>query len=108
LCSFSTSECVSSHLPAIPTRRSSDLAHSPRRSAEIDRIAEAVASQDLDRHALRRDRIIAVIPARGEGENESEYRDTMQHRHTSRSEEHTSELQSRENIVCRLLLEKKK
>src|SRR5690606_39974536 len=26
----------------------------------------------------------------------------------SRSEEHTSELQSRENIVCRLLLEKKK
>src|SRR5690606_40937294 len=27
---------------------------------------------------------------------------------TSRSEEHTSELQSRENLVCRLLLEKKK
>src|SRR5690606_39681641 len=26
----------------------------------------------------------------------------------NRSEEHTSELQSRENIVCRLLLEKKK
>src|SRR5690606_42073622 len=29
-------------------------------------------------------------------------------RGTSRSEEHTSELQSRENLVCRLLLEKKK
>src|SRR5690606_41092302 len=29
------------------------------------------------------------------------------HRHL-RSEEHTSELQSRENLVCRLLLEKKK
>src|SRR5690606_40365763 len=28
--------------------------------------------------------------------------------HTHRSEEHTSELQSRENLVCRLLLEKKK
>src|SRR5690606_41405047 len=28
-------------------------------------------------------------------------------RHASRSEEHTSELQSRENLVCRLLLEKK-
>src|SRR5690606_39662848 len=27
---------------------------------------------------------------------------------TTRSEEHTSELQSRENLVCRLLLEKKK
>src|SRR5690606_39510856 len=30
------------------------------------------------------------------------------YRHPSRSEEHTSELQSRENLVCRLLLEKKK
>src|SRR5436309_9900172 len=32
------------------------------------------------------------------------------HAHTvaMRSEEHTSELQSRENLVCRLLLEKKK
>src|SRR5207302_8894462 len=28
--------------------------------------------------------------------------------HEERSEEHTSELQSRENLVCRLLLEKKK
>src|SRR5690606_39895546 len=28
--------------------------------------------------------------------------------HGMRSEEHTSELQSRENLVCRLLLEKKK
>src|SRR5436309_4628485 len=28
--------------------------------------------------------------------------------HLLRSEEHTSELQSRENLVCRLLLEKKK
>src|SRR6266511_5358055 len=34
----------------------------------------------------------------------------LQQRHTvvvDRSEEHTSELQSRENLVCRLLLEKK-
>src|SRR5690606_41757146 len=30
------------------------------------------------------------------------------HQHPYRSEEHTSELQSRENLVCRLLLEKKK
>src|SRR5690606_41194099 len=29
-------------------------------------------------------------------------------RRPARSEEHTSELQSRENLVCRLLLEKKK
>src|SRR3712207_8127030 len=32
---------------------------------------------------------------------------TSSHRH-SRSEEHTSELQSRQYLVCRLLLEKKK
>src|SRR2546430_7148779 len=31
-----------------------------------------------------------------------------QRRETQRSEEHTSELQSQSNIVCRLLLEKKK
>src|SRR5690606_39449037 len=31
-----------------------------------------------------------------------------QARRSGRSEEHTSELQSRENLVCRLLLEKKK
>src|SRR2546421_9004283 len=30
------------------------------------------------------------------------------HHETSRSEEHTSELQSRSDLVCRLLLEKKK
>src|SRR3989475_2677552 len=30
------------------------------------------------------------------------------HTHQSRSEEHTSELQSQSNLVCRLLLEKKK
>src|SRR5438270_1828990 len=30
------------------------------------------------------------------------------HRDDSRSEEHTSELQSQSNLVCRLLLEKKK
>src|SRR2546429_6072580 len=50
-----------------------------------------------------------------------EYRDYMTHtgrflprlrstrlRHADRSEEHTSELQSRLHLVCRLLLEKKK
>src|SRR5439155_15378051 len=32
----------------------------------------------------------------------------IRHRRTDRSEEHTSELQSRGHLVCRLLLEKKK
>src|SRR5438874_10591614 len=34
--------------------------------------------------------------------------DTLTRRPTLRSEEHTSELQSRRDLVCRLLLEKKK
>src|SRR2546430_5125244 len=34
--------------------------------------------------------------------------DNVRRRSSSRSEEHTSELQSQSNLVCRLLLEKKK
>src|SRR5690606_41646046 len=37
-----------------------------------------------------------------------DYLQTIYHGINERSEEHTSELQSRENLVCRLLLEKKK
>src|SRR5690606_39864801 len=37
-----------------------------------------------------------------------ESHDALDQKRAVRSEEHTSELQSRENIVCRLLLEKKK
>src|SRR5688572_31203528 len=36
-----------------------------------------------------------------------EERSRMQAAHMARSEEHTSELQSQSNLVCRLLLEKK-
>src|SRR5690606_20418941 len=37
----------------------------------------------------------------------SHYAGFQRSTHAGRSEEHTSELQSRENLVCRLLLEKK-
>src|SRR2546430_5408354 len=36
------------------------------------------------------------------------YNENKQHRDANRSEEHTSELQSQSNLVCRLLLEKNK
>src|SRR5688572_32280466 len=42
---------------------------------------------------------------RDQEETRQHYRAAMQNR---RSEEHTSELQSQSNLVCRLLLEKKK
>src|SRR5436309_7424809 len=44
------------------------------------------------------------------GEKERQIREQIRPKQSGqhRSEEHTSELQSRENLVCRLLLEKKK
>src|SRR5690606_40775999 len=44
----------------------------------------------------------------GEHDNNEIIREILALRAERRSEEHTSELQSRENLVCRLLLEKKK
>src|SRR5699024_12418990 len=40
--------------------------------------------------------------------NEEEFKQSLQYVRYERSEEHTSELQSRFDLVCRLLLEKKK
>src|SRR5436309_14250144 len=68
-----------------PYRRSSDLRHASRTSR---------ASPTAARSSLRRG--FRCGPIRQEL------------RAAVRSEEHTSELQSRENLVCRLLLEKKK
>src|SRR5690606_40541863 len=72
-------------LPSFPTRRSSDL-RNPSRSSSRRR-----APRERAPPAPRR--------ARAPGGDAPSLR---------RSEEHTSELQSRENLVCRLLLEKKK
>src|SRR3712207_8761755 len=44
----------------------------------------------------------------GHGAEDLPREDEHQRRHRDRSEEHTSELQSRQYLVCRLLLEKKK
>src|SRR5690606_40895327 len=84
-------------LPSFPTRRSSDLrvflSHAPRPS-DPPRVRHAAPAPDgrTARWAptISRSTRDAPHPAR------------------TRSEEHTSELQSRENLVCRLLLEKKK
>src|SRR3712207_8010596 len=65
----------------------------------------------------RRHRRVAVRVLRGEQEQVAvDLRGVRQHPHEQvtepprhpRSEEHTSELQSRQYLVCRLLLEKKK
>src|SRR2546427_8629435 len=49
----------------------------------------------------RKAQVILIQPRHGAG-------DSAQRRCRIRSEEHTSELQSQSNLVCRLLLEKKK
>src|SRR5690606_42122978 len=81
---------------------------------------EASARRDGQAHALRR-RAAADGGGGREDRRPDRPADRRQHRrelrrcrgrrrrarHAPRSEEHTSELQSRENLVCRLLLEKK-
>src|SRR5690606_42065442 len=76
---------------SFPTRRSSDLDHQhagDRATAEAARSGIGPA-MDVD------------AAARG-------FRGAHVGTHRDRSEEHTSELQSREKLVCRPLLEKKK
>src|SRR5690606_41477657 len=90
-------QCAGDHrdLHSFPTRRSSDL--DPRPSAQgrhVDAFRPACASW-----------MPATAPC--------DFTNAAIGAHASRcsslrSEEHTSELQSREKLVCRLLLEKKK
>src|SRR5437016_9841694 len=68
-------------------------------------------SDDVDVHGLVDRGIDVVGERRGERRRSAEagvQRDRVGDRARSRSEEHTSELQSLTNLVCRLLLEKKK
>src|SRR2546427_7538178 len=61
-------------------------------------------------HAGRRDEFLDFVGAHEPADLAVELRDDVarRSRRRQRSEEHTSELQSQSNLVCRLLLEKKK
>src|SRR6266480_4677447 len=65
----------------------------------------ASPSRTQGRSRMRESRTYGSV--RGALRNERPYRDRFA-RNDGRSEEHTSELQSHVNLVCRLLLEKKK
>src|SRR5690606_41832182 len=83
-------------LHSFPTRRSSDLERADRLPAP--HVPQHVRDQlAVNAHVDLRELTPAV---------DREARPVREH--AARSEEHTSELQSRENLVCRLLLEKKK
>src|SRR5438046_6058283 len=93
------------HLHSIPTRRSSDLA------GIRDRVE---ADQYVQSWLYKRPETTTVLlrPAHITGSHASslfmEYVNAKAVPMLLRSEEHTSELQSLTNLVCRLLLEKKK
>src|SRR5690606_42157978 len=90
------------HLLSFPTRRSSDLAQSNGRHDPGD-LRDIVAAAA---HALVR--LAEGIRNRRDQPDRVASQLTLRCFRKCRSEEHTSELQSRENLVCRLLLEKKK
>src|SRR5690606_41508133 len=80
--------CDHRDLHSFPTRRSSDLLNNRRSFAA----SGAVGAKLID--------LLGITRVSGGAE-------LAAHMVVIRSEEHTSELQSRENLVCRLLLEKK-
>src|SRR5690606_41713613 len=90
--------CAGAHrdLHSFPTRRSSDLRGDPLNPTRQDRILPR--ARDIARAFIIVYLLLTMACA------SAYWFAGMQ----PRSEEHTFELQSRENLVCRLLLEKKK
>src|SRR5690606_42050518 len=91
-------------LPTFPTRRSSDLVLLEQKNdltlANKNQIAQQFTPEI---QALKQE-----IETLQNETNTKEAEVNALYNTYIRSEEHTSELQSRENLVCRLLLEKKK
>src|SRR5690606_40792522 len=104
---FANRDSNLAHLPPSPTRRSSDL--SLRRVAQHPPDGLADEELGLVEHRVGvATEAVPVAAALPERHQQGEERDpTDPEVVVGRSEEHTSELQSRENLVCRLLLEKK-
>src|SRR5439155_26991913 len=88
---------------SFPTRRSSDLL-APRIDGGLEQI-DVVHPGNLDRILKAEEHALARALLRGERAREGVF---LGFQYPVRSEEHTSELQSRGHLVCRLLLEKKK
>src|SRR5205085_5352852 len=98
----------SCHLPSFPTRRSSDLTnrrcHHRRTCLGVQRRANpprprspSLVTTRRRPAAPRRDGTVDVLAGCGQEEV------ILHFFHFTRSEEHTSELQSQSNLVCRLL-----
>src|SRR5205085_12492557 len=90
-------------LPSFPTRRSSDLLEDDCVAGDVGKGLAAAAQfvpggedEVSESRVFKLKQALAKVFGRPEAED------------FERSEEHTSELQSQSNLVCRLLLEKKK
>src|SRR5207249_12231759 len=96
------------HLHSFPTRRSSDLVSSSAwtRATRPSRSVVSVPIVRYAHHAPPPPPITSVITAAA-ASGPFHRRRGASARASTRSEEHTSELQSRFDLVCRLLLEKK-
>src|SRR5205085_3523690 len=92
---------------AFPTRRSSDLAGLVERVASLAGDANRRADRNRVRNGQRDARALHQ-PCQGCGAGARSTSNRGYQGASIRSEEHTSELQSQSNLVCRLLLEKKK
>src|SRR5690606_41529808 len=95
-------------LHSFPTRRSSDLIHHrnlncTRLRCKLFSMLDCFCQRLSHHHHIRTTTEWTFIHAFIVARRIIARIDAM-----NRSEEHTSELQSRENLVCRLLLEKKK
>src|SRR5207249_12161529 len=106
--SLLTCSCHHRHLPSFPTRRSSDLTLLDRDKIRAVGIINRIAAEVGQHYEVL---LQLNFPPGREGPRVL----GLGHRDLSmlvyrdrRSEEHTSELQSRFDLVCRLLLEKKK
>src|SRR5690606_39761018 len=107
LCTHSPPAASSLHDPA-PTETSTRSLHDAL-PIWVERLREALAGDGF---------VLHYLPVLGlQGDNGELYEahlrievngELVRPKPSPRSEEHTSELQSRENLVCRLLLEKKK
>src|SRR5690606_40914330 len=106
--SFFHCSAVPRHLHPFPTRRSSDLGASQHLLTRALVEAPPLLLRDggviADGYDAELDELRRLDSDAASFLSELEARERTT---TGRSEEHTSELQSRENLVCRLLLEKK-
>src|SRR5206468_8583892 len=96
--------CPLRALHSFPTRRSSDLFGGSLTAASCAHVAQRRDSRLRSAVQTRRPQ----YPHAARCSAQASLPHTGHSSTSSRSEEHTSELQSRSDLVCRLLLEKKK